>query len=608
MGDFDPTDYGGNDDVDPFGQDPEDPENGPESVPRDALLFVVDCTSRGALEPLKPGGRPAVAEVLASAASVLKTKVITSSDDRVGILLYGVRDMSNPNSFEGIRIIQELGEPNAQRIRQLQQEVERSAEQFDEKYGMQRAVPLSEVFWTCTTIFNLSANPKRFQPRVFLFTGNELPCSSAAEEFAAITRAKDLLDLGVEVEFFPMAPIGSAFSIEKFWGRVLPVETEGEDYLSQAAVKVNELERRVRRRVHRRRCLNRLNFELCPGAEISVGIYVNTIQAKAPSHVFLKRESNKVLKSDVKLLCEATGSILHPDDIQTYIEVAGQRVFLSRAEINEAKYFGEPGLKLLGFKSAFKLESHHRIFHSYFVYPNEREVKGSAALCSTLINIMLERNLMALVRYIPRKSHEPFLAALLPQAESEDISGQAKPPGLNMIRLPFADEIRELHFPANPNVDISEEARNGARDLVQAMRLDLFTPGCVENPVLQKHYAAVQALALEEQQPEATEDMLKLDESALAEKSTVIQAWRSSVEANLGSMAIPAQDGSGADGRRVKQRISVQDINSESMQAMIKTGEVERLTVAQMKDFLVSQGVAISGKRADLLARIRSLY
>jgi len=253
MGDFDPTDYGGDgggeDAGDLLGLDAEDAENSGEPVLRDALLFVVDCSFKGVLEPQKPGGRPALAEVLASAASVLKTKVITSADDRVGIMLYGVREKNNPNSFEGIRVIQELDKPNAQRIKQLQQEVERTADQFEERYGMQKAahVSLADVFWTCTTIFNLSAPPKRFQPRVFLFTGSEMPCNGQAEEHAAETRAKDLLDLGVEVEFFPMAPCGSTFSIERFWGRVLPVENDGDDYVSQAALRVDELERRVRR-------------------------------------------------------------------------------------------------------------------------------------------------------------------------------------------------------------------------------------------------------------------------------------------------------------------------------------------------------------------------
>ena len=60
---------------------------------------------------------------------------------------------------------------------------------------------------------------------------------------------------------------------------MLPVENCGEDYVSQAALRVESLERRIRQRVHRKRCLNRLNLEICPGTEISVGIYVNIIKA-----------------------------------------------------------------------------------------------------------------------------------------------------------------------------------------------------------------------------------------------------------------------------------------------------------------------------------------
>lgn len=617
MGEFDPTDYGGGDDADAdfLGIDGGDGEEGKdqELTLKDALLFVVDCSFKGVLEPLRPGGRPAVAEVLASAASVLKTKVITSPDDRVGVVLYGIREKNNPNSFEGIRVIQELDRPNAHRIRQLQQEVDRSAEQFEERYGMLRPVPLSDVFWTCTTIFNLSANPKRYQPRVFLFTGNEMPCNTLAEQDAAETRAKDLLDLGVEVEFFPMIPASSSFSIERFWGRVLPVESD--DYVSQAAVRVEELERRVRRRVHRKRVLQRLSFELCPGTEIAVGIHVNIIQAKVPNHVYLLNENNKLLKSDMKNLCEQTGSILHPvDDIETYVDVAGKRVYVTRAEVNEAKYFGDSGVKLLGFKPASKLQSHHRIFHSYFIYPLEKEVKGSAALTATLIDTMLERKLMAIVRYIPRKSSIPFLAALLPQAESEDANGgdQARPPGFNMVLLPFADEIRKLIFSAPEGLPVAQELIDGALNVVNAMRIDGFTPGCVENPVLQKHYAAVQALALGEEQPEETVDVLQPDAAALSEKAPVVSAWRSSIEASLvaAGPVVPRVEHPPAKRQRVapSQRLESQDITLDSMRTMVSTGEVERLTVSQLREFLRSQGIANSGKKPDLVERTQALF
>merc|ERR1711976_765139 len=102
-----------------------------------------------------------------------------------------------------------------------------------------------------------------------------------------------------------------------------------------------------------------------------------------------------------------------------------------------------------------------------------------------------------------------------------------------MVLLPFADEIQKLVFPIPEGVRISQEIHDGARNLINALRIDNFTPGCVENPVLQKHYAAVQALALEEPAPEETADMLKPDDVALADKAPVIAAWRTAVEAGL---------------------------------------------------------------------------
>ena len=37
------------------------------------------------------------------------------------------------------------------------------------------------------------------------------------------------------------------------------------------------------------------------------------------------------------------------------------------------------------------------------------------------------------------------------------------------------------------------ECKAAATAVVNALRLDNFTPGCAENPKLQRHYAAIQA-------------------------------------------------------------------------------------------------------------------
>merc|ERR1712151_974597 len=146
---------------------------------------------------------------------------------------------------------------------------------------------------------------------------------------------------------------------------------------------------------------------------------------------------------------------------------------------------------------------------------------------------------------------------------------------------------------------------------VNGMRLDDFVPGCVENPVLQMHYAAVQALALAEEAPEQTPDVLWPDERTLNEKAHLLKAWKSAIdEAAPGTTpgalrtACKRADFLGADvvlgadpfaaarpakaPRRDGPRAPVP---LEHMREMVRSGDVERLSVPELRDWLKSQNV-----------------
>lgn len=633
---FDPTDYGeaaAGDFLAGVGRDPlfDGPEGegadadaaADEKQLRDAVLLLVDCSSRDALRPLRDGCRSLVAEALSAAATLLKRKVVSAPEDRIGIALYGVREKLNPNGFDGIRVLQELERPSAQRIKQLETEILRSPQSFEERYGVGRRVPLSDVFWTCNTIFSLAANTKQFEPRIWLFTSSDAPCGDvAAEQLAAETRARDLRDLGVQIEFFPLPINDAPFSMERFWDRVVPVDAD--DYVGKAVVTLENLERWIRMREHRKRTYQRLSFQLSPGAEIGISIFCTTIEARVPNSVYLLNENNKLLKSETKRICTSTGAILHPsEDVETFVEFAGKRVPVSRADVAEIKSFGEPGLQLLGFKSLRSLQPHHRIFHSYFVYPNERAVTGSAALCQALIDEMVRRKLLALALYVARRNAEPALVALLPQAEDVDECGvQLRSPGFHMMRVPWAEEIRKVDFPLPerspmPTADLVVAARN----VVSAMRLEGFRPGCAENPVLQKHYAAVQALALGEDKPGETIDVLIPDATALEEKAPLFAAWKAAVDA--AAPRLPAADrrrhgaafgeavGELAEGEppraRARREALVAPASLDDMRHLVNSGELERLTVSALRDWLMTQGIVATGRKADLMERVRAV-
>lgn len=413
--------------------------------------------------------------------------------------------------------------------------------------------------------------------------------------------------MGVVVEFFPLHFPDQDFSIERFWGELLPVDPT--DYLQRAAVRLEDVERVVRMRTHRKRTLQRLAFHLCPGVEASVSVFVTMLEAKVPPPVYLLNENNKPLKAESKQICEQTGALLHPvDDIATYVEVAGHRIFVTRAETQEAKHFGDPSLRVLGFKPLSSLQDHHRMFHAYFVYPNERGFTGSAALLSSLVSVMLERKVLALASYVARRNSEPVLVALLPQAEVEEEGDQRQPPGFHMVRLPWAEEIRQLSFPLADGFPavMPENLKERAQEVVRSLQLPDFVPGCAENPVLQKHYAAVQALALSEEQPEETVDVLQPDAAHLETKKPLFLAWKEALDAAAPLRKRGAAEGEGAAKKFPRREAPAVPVDLEAMRALVTSGEFERLTVPALRDWLKGQGIANTGKKQDLLDRIRA--
>lgn len=54
------------------------------------------------------------------AREVLKTRIIASDSDQQAIVFYGTREMKNDNGFEGVYVFQNLDNPEAKRIRDLQ--------------------------------------------------------------------------------------------------------------------------------------------------------------------------------------------------------------------------------------------------------------------------------------------------------------------------------------------------------------------------------------------------------------------------------------------------------------------------------------------------------
>lgn len=134
------------------------------------------------------------------------------------------------------------------------------------------------------------------------------------------------------------------------------------------------------------------------------------------------------------------------ESIQRAYKFGGEHIVFTPDELKEIRSFGEPILRILGFKPISALRFWDNMRPSYFIYPSDAAVTGSTRTFASLHKKLLKDELMAIAWLIPRRNQAPVFAAVIPQAEEfDEKEAQTTPPGMHCIILPFLDDIR-----ANP--------------------------------------------------------------------------------------------------------------------------------------------------------------
>jgi ATP-dependent DNA helicase 2 subunit 1 len=119
--------------------------------------------------------------------------------------------------------------------------------------------------------------------------------------------------------------------------------------------------------------------------------------------------------------------------------------------LKEIRNFGEPILRILGFKPIKQLRFWDNIRPSYFIYPSDAAVTGSTRTFASLHKKLLKDELMGVAWLIPRRNQAPVFAAIVPQKEEfNDNGAQSTPPGMHCIILPFRDDIRDTPVTETP--------------------------------------------------------------------------------------------------------------------------------------------------------------
>lgn len=224
----------------------------------------------------------------------------------------------------------------------------------------------------------------------------------------------------------------------------------------------------LRKRFRKRR-LTTFPLHITKDVSIGVELYALAVVQKKNPPVALDATSNTPLKSETKWLCEDTGAYLTPDQIKRYIEYGGKRVYFSRDDVVQLKYYDSPGLQIICFKPISSLKWNDNVRAPYFVYPSEGYIEGSNKAFVALLTAMVKKQKYALARLIARKTSEPRLVALVPQEEVADELGQVQPSGFTVVFLPYLDDIRDITVEGHERA--TQEKVDAAKTLISKLKL-----------------------------------------------------------------------------------------------------------------------------------------
>lgn len=153
----------------------------------------------------------------------MQQRVISNPNDMMGVLLYGTETSKfQGEEEEGVAyphcyLLTDLDIPSADDVKALKALVEDEGESKSLLAPSKEAVSMSNVLFCANQIFTTKA-PNFSSRRLFIVTDNDNPHATDRQlKNAAAVRAKDLYDLGVLIELFPISKPDHNFDRGRFY-------------------------------------------------------------------------------------------------------------------------------------------------------------------------------------------------------------------------------------------------------------------------------------------------------------------------------------------------------------------------------------------------------
>lgn len=196
---------------------------------KDAVVFAIDISESMLEKPPGSGSKKddtdsIVTAALKSACQLMQQRIIAQPKDMMGVLLFGtektkVGDLlgSKLEPYMNCYLYIDLDVPSASAVRALKDMAETGKDPDGVLKPAKGRTSVTHML-NCANQLLMTNAPNFGSRRLFIVTDNDDPgAGDKQEREIATVRAKDLFDLGVTVELFPVSRHGQNFDLDKFY-------------------------------------------------------------------------------------------------------------------------------------------------------------------------------------------------------------------------------------------------------------------------------------------------------------------------------------------------------------------------------------------------------
>jgi ATP-dependent DNA helicase 2 subunit 1 len=197
---------------------------------KDAVLFAIDISETMLALPPASDNKKAERDSPAKAAlkcayQIMQQRIISSPKDMMGVLLFGTKESKfqgdessrSVPAYPHCYLLCNLDTPGAEDVKTLREVVEEDEQYEDLLVPSSQPVSMSNMLFCANQIFTTGA-PQFGSRRLFIITDKDNPHDvDKAARIQAAQRAKDLYDLGVIIELFPISHPDHDFDRTQFY-------------------------------------------------------------------------------------------------------------------------------------------------------------------------------------------------------------------------------------------------------------------------------------------------------------------------------------------------------------------------------------------------------